>query len=121
MTTAAENSSSNLTVAQAELLKSFKLTDDQRREVWRAWQDDPDGVERCALEARAFTRHEPGTGAGLFLTMIRRGDHLDEIPDPHAPRQRITGWRWVRGSHSGTYVRDPQGTDPLPPGYGLDG
>lgn len=30
-----------------------------------------------------------------------------------------TGWRFVRGSHSGTYVRDPEGTDRLPPGYDL--
>ena len=30
---------------------------------------------------------------------------------------RRTGIRFVRGSHSGTYVRDPEGTDMLPPGY----
>ena len=33
----------------------------------------------------------------------------------HRPR---TGWRWIRGDGGGTYVRDPQGTDRLPPGYG---
>lgn len=115
------HNSSNLTVAQAELLKSFRLTDAQRYEVWADWQINPDGVERCALEAKAFTKHEPGTGAGLFLTMLRRGDHLHRVSDPHEPRQRITGWRWVRGSHSGTYVRDKQGTDALPPGYSIDG
>ena len=31
-------------------------------------------------------------------------------------RTRTTGIRFVRGSHGGTYVRDPGGTDVLPPG-----
>lgn len=34
-----------------------------------------------------------------------------------AGRRRRTGYRLVRGTHSGTYVRDPQGTDILPSGY----
>lgn len=29
---------------------------------------------------------------------------------------RVTGFRFVRGSHSGRYVRDPEGTDVIPPG-----
>jgi hypothetical protein len=28
-----------------------------------------------------------------------------------ADGRKITGWRWVRGTHSGTCVRDPLGTD----------
>jgi hypothetical protein len=31
-------------------------------------------------------------------------------------RTRPTGFRFVRGSHGGTYVRDPAGTDVLPAG-----
>ena len=31
--------------------------------------------------------------------------------------QRRTGFRFVRGSHGGTFVRDPDGTDVLPPGH----
>lgn len=31
-------------------------------------------------------------------------------------RRRTTGFRFVRGSHGGTYVRDPDGTDILPAG-----
>jgi hypothetical protein len=31
-------------------------------------------------------------------------------------RTRTTGFRFVRGSHGGTYVRDPDGTDVLPAG-----
>jgi hypothetical protein len=34
--------------------------------------------------------------------------------EEHRPR---TGYRFVRGTHSGTYVRDPEGTDRLPVGY----
>jgi hypothetical protein len=30
---------------------------------------------------------------------------------------RRTGLRWVRGSHGGGFVADPEGTDELPPGY----
>lgn len=30
--------------------------------------------------------------------------------------QRRTGFRFVRGTHGGSYVRDPAGTDILPPG-----
>jgi hypothetical protein len=31
-------------------------------------------------------------------------------------KERPTGFRFKRGSHSGTWVRDPEGTDVLPPG-----
>jgi hypothetical protein len=30
--------------------------------------------------------------------------------------ERPTGYRFIRGSHSGTWVRDPDGADVLPPG-----
>ena len=40
---------------------------------------------------------------------------ITEGDDDTRPR---TGWRFVRGSHSGNYVRDPQGTDRPPAGYG---
>ena len=32
---------------------------------------------------------------------------------------RRTGYRFVRGTHSGSYVRDPQGNDILPAGYSV--
>jgi hypothetical protein len=31
-------------------------------------------------------------------------------------RERPTGFRFQRGSHSGVWIRDPEGTDVLPPG-----
>lgn len=31
-------------------------------------------------------------------------------------RERPTGFRFKRGSHSGTWIRDPEGTDVPPPG-----
>ena len=31
-------------------------------------------------------------------------------------KERPTGFRFKRGSHSGTWIRDPEGTDVLPPG-----
>jgi hypothetical protein len=30
--------------------------------------------------------------------------------------ERPTGYRFIRGSHSGTWVHDPEGTDVLPRG-----
>jgi hypothetical protein len=32
---------------------------------------------------------------------------------------RRTGVRFVRGTHGGHYVRDPEGTDIRPPGFSL--
>jgi hypothetical protein len=34
-------------------------------------------------------------------------------------KERPTGFRFKRGSHSGTWVRDPEGTDVPPPGVQL--
>jgi hypothetical protein len=31
-------------------------------------------------------------------------------------RERRTGFRFVRGTHGGSFIRDPEGTDILPPG-----
>lgn len=83
--------------------------------MWDAFLVSPSGLERCAYAARALGRRYGNQGAGLLLTMIRRGEHALE---PDESVRRVTGWRFVRGSHSGTYVPDPQGTDPLPKGYG---
>lgn len=106
-----------MTEPQRNLLRSFRLTSAQKREVWDAWQCAETGVERCALQASAYGQRHNNTGAGVLLSMIRRGEHL-HVPDRSA--RRITGWRFSRGSHSATYVPDPRGTDPLPAGYGYD-
>ena len=97
-----------------ELLQSFKLRRSGKAKVWAAFLDNPDGLVRCANEARLYAARNGGTGAGLLITMIDRGEHLTTL-DPTARRR--TGWRFVKGTHSGTYVRDPRGTDPLPAGY----
>lgn len=108
--------------ADAEQLRSearrlfppFGFTEAQKREVWEAFRANPDGVERCALRARATGKRNGNTGAGLLLEMLRRGDHGATF-DPTA--RQITGWRFDRSTASGVYVEDPEGTDPLPPGY----
>lgn len=108
--------SDRLSPADRELLRSFQFTQAQKAEVWDAWLASADGVERCALKARAEGSRVAGTGAGLLLTMLRRGEHL--IGEDESAL-RVTGWRFVRGSHSGHYVRDHAGTDALPPGYDI--
>jgi hypothetical protein len=41
--------------------------------------------------------------------------------DIRAGGARRTGYRFVRGTHGGTYKRDPKGTDILPAGYKIPG
>ena len=48
-------------------------------------------------------------------------DYLYEVVEERLWRgrnltQRRTGFRFVRGTHGGAYVRDPDGTDIVPPG-----
>jgi hypothetical protein len=102
--------------AAAELLGSAGFTREQKREAWDAWKENPGGAELAARKAEAIGKREGRPWAGLFLSMIRSGDHLHE-PEPATPL--VTGWRWVRGDSgaAGTYIRDPKGTDQLPPGY----
>ena len=55
-----------------------------------------------------------------LATML--GVRVEEIRDYlrgniRAGTGRRTGIRFVRGSQSGSYIRDPEGTDMLPPGY----
>jgi hypothetical protein len=100
----------------ASLLASFGLTLAQKREVWAAYQDAPDGVMRCALQSRNAGQRNANSGAGLFLTMIRKADHL-RVVDLYA--RRVTGWRRIRGSHGENYVQDPEGTDPIPGWYDI--
>ena len=44
---------------------------------------------------------------GVIEERLWRGRNLTE---------RVTGFRFVRGTHSGMFVRDPTGTDVIPPG-----
>jgi hypothetical protein len=98
------------------LLGPFKFHASQKREVFAAFKKNPDGVERCALRAKAAGQRTGTTGAGLLLSMIRSGEHELE---PDLTAQRPTGWRWVRAEHgsSGRFVEDPAGVDKLPAGY----
>jgi hypothetical protein len=98
------------------LLADFAFTGMQKRELWDAFLASPEGLERCALRAKAVGKREGRPAAGLLLSMVRAGEHLLE-EDPSALRP--TGWRRVRGSHGDNYVRDPEGIDPLPPGFDL--
>lgn len=93
-----------------EALAPLALHHSQKREAWQAFLASPDGVERVAAQSQSGSPHSP---AAIFLAAIRNGEHLLD----HTPKPRYTGWRFVRGSHSGTYVEDPKGTDPLPAGY----
>jgi hypothetical protein len=100
----------------ARLLGPFKFHASQKREMFAAFKAHPDGVERCALRARAAGSRSGTTGAGLLLSMVRAGEHELE---PDLTAQRPTGWRFVRGEGgaAGTYVEDEAGVDRLPAAY----
>ncbi len=52
------------------------------------------------------------------LLQVEVGDVRDYVAgNIRAGGARRTGYRFVRGTQSGRYVRDPDGTDVLPPGY----
>ena len=70
--------------------------------------DEARAVERRLAEQLGL---EPGAVREYVLEVLE--DRLwrsGERPD------RPTGYRFIRGSHSGTWVRDSDGTDVLPPG-----
>ena len=103
------------------LLDAFGLTAGQRREVDAARADAPEGLLVVARESRRYGAKRGNSGAGLLMHRIKRGDHYEaELAlEPEAERARITGWRYVRGSHGSTYLQDPEGTDVPPPWWGV--
>ena len=110
----------SLTDVERDLLRTFNLTVPQKRVVTRALEDAPNGTIEIAQECIRYGLELGNTGAGLLIHRIRRGDHFDaqlaRMPrEPRGPRP--TGWRYVRGSHGETYVRDPQGVDVPPRNY----
>jgi hypothetical protein len=118
MSNFADDDNESLRTQANRLLAPFGFAERNKREMWQACQTNIEGVERCALLAKAKAQREGLPSAGLLLTMIRASEHLHEAdPDVRLP----TGWRWVTGvGHAaGTYVRDLEGTDKLPPGYDL--
>ena len=106
---------------RAAALAPFGLTGSGKLEVEEAYLEAPDAVDeiiRQAVESAAKGKLRT-TPAHVLVAACRKGDHLRIQAMLHVPRrERRTGWRWVRGSHSGTYVQDPEGTDRLPEGYG---
>lgn len=70
-----------------------------------------DDARRIETKLASALGVEPGA--------VRR--YVTELLDePHSrgrlTTERRTGFRMVRGSHGCSYVRDPNGVDPLPPG-----
>jgi hypothetical protein len=92
----------------AALFREMRLTDEGLRLAWLAFNENEEGTVEIALAA--FEGRNP---AGLFTFKREQGEHLVT----RGGGERRTGWRFRRGTHSGTYVRDPKGTDVLPAGY----
>ena len=92
-----------------ELFAELELVGPAEHEAWTAFDSNQQGTIRCAR--KALGGRSP---AGLFLHMIRQGEHMK--PGRRQGKRR-TGWRWVRGTHGGTFVPDDKGTDHLPAGH----
>lgn len=110
-----------LTPEDVTLLAGFGLTARQKRVVMAAHVEAPEGLLIVAREAREYGAARGNTGAGLLMLCIQRGDHYDReleaFPIARADTRKVTGWRWTRGSHGETWVRDPQGRDVPPRSY----
>jgi hypothetical protein len=109
----------DLSQVEQALINSFGLTDAQRATIDGAFHDAPQGLIVVALACRSYGHQRGTTGAGLLMNRVGKGEHFDEELklNPEPKRPRVTGWRYARGSHSGTYVHDPSGTDVPPHGY----
>ena len=103
---------------EAALVRSFGLTTSQLATVERAHTEAPKGLVVVALDCKNYGAARGNSGAGLLMLRITRGDHYDQELALDPARKRRTGWRYVRGSHAGTFVHDPEGTDELPRDYG---
>ncbi len=86
-----------------------------------AWQHvRPVRLTHAVLSERA-RRIEKELAKVLSVEESEVREYVAEVVQERAWRvrataERKTGFRFVRGTHSGSYVRDPEGTDPLPPG-----
>ncbi len=72
------------------------------------------------MSATANSLHRKLDEMQTLIVEVRAMLAALDLPDSTIPNQEHrphTGWRFVRGETSGTYVRDPQGTDRLPSGY----
>lgn len=96
----------------AELFADMGLDGAALAAAWDAFATHPEGTVKVALGSFGAHVNSP---AQLFGWFLRRGEHERAQLNGH----RRTGFSWKRGTHSGTYVRDPRGTDPLPPYYDL--
>lgn len=103
-----ENRYDDPRVMAEALFADLGLRGEALRLGWVAFEENAEGTIQLALSS--FEGQNP---AGVFEFRRRRGDHQV------AGGQRRTGWRFVRGTHGGTYVRDPRGVDTPPPGYDL--
>jgi len=81
----------------------------QLRELESAYEENPLGLSRCIRDSLAGDRP-----AALLTSMVKEGAHRR---GEAASGQRYTGARFVRGTHSGTHIKDPLGTDKPPPDW----
>jgi hypothetical protein len=68
-------------------------------------------AQRVEAALAALLKEEPGLVRTYIVEVLE-----ERLWRGGEDRSRATGFRFVRGSHGGTYVRDPTGTDVLPAG-----
>jgi hypothetical protein len=74
---------------------------------------------RCVVKAEKAAQIEQRLAVLLDVELDELRDYLRG--NVRAGGARRTGVRFVRGTHSGTYIRDPEGTDLPPAGYSVPG
>ncbi|MBA3348299.1 MAG: hypothetical protein H0T13_07030 [Actinobacteria bacterium] len=68
-------------------------------------------AQRVEAALAALLREEPDAVRSYVVEVLE-----ERLWRGGEDRSRATGFRFVRGSHGGTYVRDRAGTDVLPAG-----
>jgi hypothetical protein len=75
----------------------------------------PLGLNRRMIEAEQAAEIEARLAKAAGVTVWELRDYLRS--NVRAGANRLTGYKFVRGSHGGTYLADPEGTDILPSRY----
>lgn len=75
-----------------------------------------DHLAQVDIDVLEQTLHELAQTSTFFPSIAEILQRVNPpVSEPEKP-PRVTGYRFVRGTHGSTYVRDPEGTDKLPAG-----
>lgn len=99
-----------------DAIAEFSLPKRHLDDARMCFEECPEGFMACVQKALRLDRP-----SGTLVAMLKRDQHLEPLYAEIDKADPVTGWRFVRGTHGGTYARDPEGQDKLPKGYDVRG